>query len=293
MNKLEEGSKMIKDKEGNILCEKHNLFVNSICIQKNCNNVLNCIDCSIIDMHCHSKNISINSFFNKKIDNKLYNEQLYDQEKFLILVKSNIEEFRKDINIQIDFFEKKTIEGIKNKSKEKIIIGNKKEFQKSREEYLKNNDSFELLKKLAENFYKFSEVRNSKSYEYSDKILEILKNDLKNIKKKNKNLLINCDLKTKINIDYFDDSEIKNKKENGYNLQQNNSFNKKKNCLFYNNRKKSNNGNLFLNNNFNERNLFGKINNKSKVTFATIDSLNNNFNDKNTFNKLFMNKEKN
>ena len=44
---------------------------------------------------------------------------------------------------------------IQNESKEVVISESKKIFQKSREKFLENNQSLELLKKLAENFLNF------------------------------------------------------------------------------------------------------------------------------------------
>ena len=206
MINLQDESKLLREKE-NILCKKHKIFAKSICIEKDCKNVINCIDCIFIDNHTHVKNINISNILNKKIDNQLFNEEFYDQKKIEDLVNEEIEDFRQNINEEIDLFKNNIFDKIQNDSKEIIILEAKKNFQKSRENFLKKNDSLELLKKLGINFFNFSQVRNSTDYLYSENILQKLKSGLIIFKKNIKKLFTNFKIQIKENF-FFENSQI-------------------------------------------------------------------------------------
>lgn len=193
--KKEEDPKILKDNKNNIICSRHRLFENSVCIEKDCKYYINCIDCALINNHFHKKNINISTVLNKNIHNQLYNEELYDQKKIIDLIEKEIENYRKSINKKIDRLEKKLIKMIKNYCKEEILIKNKKIFQESKKEFLKNNNNFKILKKLIEDFYDFSLIRNTKKYEFSESILKSLKNSLNSLKKETKNLIKNFAIK--------------------------------------------------------------------------------------------------
>ena len=136
MIKKESNKKIKRDSKGNIYCPKHRLFVNSVCIKKNCKNILNCIECSIQDNHVHFKNINISTLLNKNLDNEMYNEEFYDEKQIIKLLKREFDLFRKKINKGINIFEIKIIDQIKNYTKEPIIIKSKKNFIKLDKNFL-------------------------------------------------------------------------------------------------------------------------------------------------------------
>ena len=201
-------SKILRDNNGNMLCSKHKLLASSICIEENCTQVLNCVDCSILDNHFHRKNISIPYILNKDMDNQMYNEEFYDQEKVIGIVKKEVVGFRNNFKSYIDLFENKMLDKITNETKEFKIIENKNIFQKSREDFLKDNNNLDLLKKLAENFFSFSKIRNSEDYLYSENILDKIKKGLEEFKTKIKNIIGDFDIKRKITKNHFEDSKI-------------------------------------------------------------------------------------
>ena len=127
---IKKESKIKRDNENKIICEKHKLFVNTIWIEKNCDNILNCMDCVILDNHLHLKNINISNLLNYKIDNYMFNEKFYNLDKIIYLIKNKIDIFRKSLINNINLFEQKMIKKIKNESKEVIIIEKKKNFKK-------------------------------------------------------------------------------------------------------------------------------------------------------------------
>ena len=193
---IKKSLKIKRDSRGNIICEKHNIKASSICVEENCQNTINCIICLTNDNHFHLKNINIYNLLDKDIENDIYNKEIfYNEEKIIEFIKEEIEFLRIEMLKDINLFEKKMINIIKNESLEHIIIKNKKLFQEKRKDFFENNQDLDLIKNMANQFFIFSKIQNSKDYLCSEKILENLRDGLKNFKTEIKNTFENFNIK--------------------------------------------------------------------------------------------------
>ena len=146
---------IIRDNENKILCEKHKIFANSICIYKDCKNKINCVDCKLIDNHNHFENINISYLIDKKIDDQLFKEKFYDKEKNLNFIENEFEGLTNFLIDEINFLKNRIIGLVERESKEVNVIVAKIKFQESREKFLEDDNNFDNLKKLAKDFFDF------------------------------------------------------------------------------------------------------------------------------------------
>ena len=153
--------KLLKNEKGSILCEKHIITASSICLEENCLNIINCINCNLIDKHCHLKNVNIYNILDENIDDQIFNEKKNLSEEKIKRIKLKIKKMKKQILDNFDFVEKQIVDKIQ-KEKNDLVLEKKREFQKKRKEYLEDDLNMIKLKKLAEEFIDFSKMKNEK-----------------------------------------------------------------------------------------------------------------------------------
>ena len=184
---IQEIFKIKRDLENNIICEKHNIIASSVCIEKNCKKIINCIKCLSIDKHSHLKNISIFNILNKNIENQIHKKEIiFDQKDIINILKNEMKNFKNLIDEQIKIYQEKLLNKIRNESVQQQIFKIKEEFMINREKFLNNKDDIYLIRKLAEQFFNFSKVdipsetkKSLKLIEKFKKKLEMFRNNIK------------------------------------------------------------------------------------------------------------------
>lgn len=224
---IKEKNILKRDGQNTILCPKHNIIANNICIKENCENIINCIECDLIENHDHKKinNISISNLLNINIEN-----QIYDGKMVKIDNIQNLENIFKNIKKEIfeDFenLEKFVIDFFKENDTSFKILKKKKKFQNMRIDFFEDDKNLEKLKNLAVNFLDFTKTKLfSKKKDFLNfikdkltKFKEKMKNNTKDFKEEIKNFNVNffenSDLINSENINFINNELFNNKIKN-------------------------------------------------------------------------------
>ena len=238
--------KIKRNLENKIICDKHNILASSVCIEKNCEKIINCIKCLTIDKHSHLKNVSIFNILEENIENQIHQEEfIFDTKNVLKQIKNEIENLKCFFEKEIKSFEENLVNRILNQSLENQIIKNKELFKKFKKNFLQKNDDIELIKKLANQFFFLFNLDDEKEIQISSKLIEKNKINFNNLKKNIKNLFLNLNLNQNLK-NYNENSGIKkndtiklfdSNKKNQINLKKNKDFNNKRIKLLNNSKK--------------------------------------------------------
>lgn len=208
----QKNSQLKIDIENNILCSKHNIPANNICLEKDCKHIINCIQCSLKDKHKHphTSNINLNDLLNGKMENKIYEDDLLNDEKKILEVKSELKKIKKIFLENFEKMEENIIREIKEKNFNKIILKKKKYFEKIREIFKKDNRNLTKLKKLAEIYINFTKTKNLKKFSKYEKFISEIKSKITLQNKNFEKILKNHEqeFSLKIQKNFFQNSKL-------------------------------------------------------------------------------------